>query len=278
LATRKTEPIDVWIRNAVQIVKDNGEDVPDELLDVSVGCDFEYQIFSKTTLYNRHFRTHEKDIRCRTFDSGVSCRYHVRDFSYEDFVGILEEIIEVNLRSLGKQIVFKVKWYQNSSLTQNDCLFPSIDHTQTYGCDSIRDQPFVLPKDVEQVFFAPDNLNQNRSFILQSNPRLNMLFDYLEPEDFDNGSHITGLCAGRNFPENMPRKLEDVNESDENTGIDTSDDESHEVNCVSDDERTFRASSNDTDEAKNRMRYIYLYCSFQQGPFTVGILLLGQRT
>lgn len=264
---RRAEPIDVWVRNVVQIVKDNGEDVPDEVLDVSVGCDFQYQTFSKATLHNRHFRTHEKDIRRRTFDSGVGCRYHVRGSSYEDFVGILQEILEVNFRSLGKQVIFRVKWYQNTTLTQNDCLFPSIDHTQTYACDSIEDQPFVLPKDVEQVFFAPDNLNHNRSFILQSNPRVYLLFDYLEPKDFDNGSHVTGLLAGRNFPSNMPRELEDDSEGDESMTTDTSDGEPHEVNCTLDDECTDRASNNDIDddidEDNNRMRYIYLCCSFQ---------------
>lgn len=44
----------------VQVNKYNGVDVLEEVLDVSVDCDFKYQTFSEITLDNRHFCTHEK--------------------------------------------------------------------------------------------------------------------------------------------------------------------------------------------------------------------------
>ena len=80
---------------------------------------------------------------------------------------------------------------------------------------------------------------------------MNLLVDYLEPKDFDNGSHDTNLFAGCNFPENLPKELEDVNEGDENIGTDTSDDEPHKINCTLDDERTYMTSSDDADEENN---------------------------
>lgn len=94
---------------------------------------------------------------------------------------------------------------------------------------------------------------------------MNLLFDYFEPEDVDNGNHIIGLYAGRNFPCNMRGEPEDVAKGNGNITIDTSDDDPHGVDCTVDDECTNTASNDETDddtyEDNNRMRYVYLYCS-----------------
>jgi len=48
----------------------------------------------------------------------------------------------------------------------------------------------------------------------------------------------------------MLRELEDVDEGNEKIWTDTSNDDPYEVNCMSDDERIYVASSDDTYEKK----------------------------
>lgn len=104
---------------------------------------------------------------------------------------------------------------------------------------------------MKQVVFSPVNLNYNISFILQSNLRVNLLFNYLEPKDLDNECHVTDLFARRNFHHNMPKELEDVNESDTKIESDTKNNKPHKVYCTLDDERIYMASSDDTNKKKS---------------------------
>lgn len=103
---------------------------------------------------------------------------------------------------------------------------------------------------MKQVVFSPVNLNYNISFILQSNLRVNLLFNYLEPKDLDNECHVTDLFARRNFHHNMPKELEDANKSDTKIESDTKNNKPHKVYCTLDDERIYMASSDDTNKKK----------------------------
>ncbi len=68
------------------------------------------------------------------------------------------------------------------------------------------DQPFVFPNEVEQDFLAKDRLNLKRSFVLQDNPKCNIIFDKLlkAPKAWTNGSEVVSLLAGDQAPKSPP--------------------------------------------------------------------------
>jgi hypothetical protein len=74
-----------------------------------------------------HFHIKTIDTKRQTCDSGVGCIFQEGE-GIVDYIVILKEIIEVDFRSLAKEIVFKVCWLK-SKVEWNNYLFPSIDGT-----------------------------------------------------------------------------------------------------------------------------------------------------
>jgi hypothetical protein len=64
-----------------------------------------------------------------------------------DYVGIVEEILEVDFRSF-KTLVLKVQWLSSNTARLEDCLFYSIDTSKNFGEGHTIDQPFVFPNEV----------------------------------------------------------------------------------------------------------------------------------
>jgi len=83
-----------------------------------------------------------------------------------DYIGIIEEILEVDFRSF-KTLLLKVQWFRNIAQLE-DCFFYSIDTSKFFGDGRMSDQPFVFPNEVEQVFLAKDRLNTKRSFFCKT--------------------------------------------------------------------------------------------------------------
>ncbi len=136
----------------------------------------------------------ERQITC---DSCIACRFKEElDGSEVDYVGIIEEILEVDFRSF-KTLLLKVQWFRNTARLE-DCLFCSIDTTKSFGDGRMSDQPFVFPNEVEQIFLAKDRLNPKRSFVLQDNPKCHIIFDKFSkaPKAWTDGSEVVGLIAG----------------------------------------------------------------------------------
>jgi hypothetical protein len=134
---------------------------------------------------------HHVDERRTTCDSCIACRFKEEpDGSKVDYVGIIEEILEVDFRSF-KTLLLKVQWFRNT-VRLEDCLFCSIDTTNFFGDGRMSDQPFIFPNEVKQVFLAKDRLNPKRSFVLQDNPKCHIIFDKLlkAPKAWTDGSEV----------------------------------------------------------------------------------------
>ncbi len=164
---------------------------------------------------------HHVDERRTTCDSCIACRFKEEPNGSEvHYVGIIEEILEVDFRSF-KTLLLKVQL--------ENCLFCSIDTSKIFGDGCMSDQPFVFPNEVEQVF-PKDRLNPKRSFVLQDNPKCHIIFDKLlkAPKAWTDGSEMVGLLAGDRAPKSPPTNegLECVEEEEEeNVSDDTLEDE-----------------------------------------------------
>jgi hypothetical protein len=145
--------------------------------------------------YGQHFRVHHVDERRTTCDSCIACRFEVEPNGSEvDYVGIIEEILEVDFRSF-KTLLLKVQWFRNTARLEDFC---SIDTSKIFGDSRMSDQPFVFSNEVEQVFLAKDRLNPKRSFVLQDNPKCHIIFNKLLKglKAWIDGSEVVGLLAG----------------------------------------------------------------------------------
>jgi len=146
--------------------------------------------------YGQHFRVHHVDERRTTCDSCIACRFEEEPNGSEvDYVGIIEEISEVDFRSF-KTLLLKVQWFRNTARLE-DCSFCSIDTSKIFGDSPMSDQPFVFSNEVEQVFLAKDRLNPKRSFVLQDNPKCHIIFNKLLKglKAWIDGSEVVGLLA-----------------------------------------------------------------------------------
>ncbi len=134
-----------------------------------------------------------------------------------DYVGIIEEILEVDFRSF-KTLLLKVQWFRNIAQLE-DCFFCSIDTSKFFGDGRMSDQPFVFLNEVEQVFLAKDRLNTKRSFFLQDNPKCHIIFDKLlkAPKAWTNGNEVVGVLVGDRAPKSPPTNegLECVEEEED---------------------------------------------------------------
>jgi hypothetical protein len=146
--------------------------------------------------YGQHFRVHHVDERRTTCDSCIACRFKEEPNGSEvDYVGIIEEILEVDFRSF-KTLLLKVQWFRNTARLE-DCLFYSIDTSKFFGDSRMSDQPLVFSNEVEQVFLAKDRLNPKKSFVSQDSPKCHIIFNKLLKglKAWIDGSEVVGLLA-----------------------------------------------------------------------------------
>ncbi len=82
--------------------------------DVVVGCNFVAHIYTTMWSYGRHFQVHHVDERRTTCDSCIACWFKEEpDGSEVDYVGIIEEVLEVDFKSF-KTLLLKVQWFRNT--------------------------------------------------------------------------------------------------------------------------------------------------------------------
>jgi len=195
--------------------------------DIVIGCSFVAQNYTIMWSYGQHFLVCHVDEQRTTCDFCIVCWFKEKhDGSKVDYVGIIEEILEVDFRSF-KTLLLKLQWFRNT-VRSEDCLFCSIDTSKTFGDGHMNDQPFIFLNEVEQVFFAKDKLNPKRSFVLQNNPKCHIIFDKLlkAPKAWTNGNEVVGLLASDRTPKSRPtnERLKCVKEK-ENVNDDALEDE-----------------------------------------------------
>ena len=90
-----------------------------------------------------------------THNSGVCVKGACYNETECDFYGLLEEVIEVAYRGVGRCVVilFKCKWFDVARGVRIENKHNIVDIK--YMSRLINDEPFVLASQVEQVYYAP---------------------------------------------------------------------------------------------------------------------------
>jgi hypothetical protein len=69
--------------------------------------------------------------------------------SIVDYVGVLKEVIELDFKSLAKEIIFEVCWFKQN-VQWNDCVFSSVGTTSNgWLIDNIVGKMFLAPKSMD---------------------------------------------------------------------------------------------------------------------------------
>jgi hypothetical protein len=214
----------------------------------------------------RRFRKDLIDKTRRTCNSSIACMVK-EEGQLVDQVGILEDIIEIEFPRIPNIILFKGKWFKNN-VRWNDCLLYSINNTEFYTNDTLKDQPFVYPTKVEQVFFPDDFLNTEWTFVLQDKPRNFMVFQLIEPMVWDDGRDVRGSESGPPLEGGIPmvdqfnihsKEVEENVDDTFNEYDSGSDDEEMRLRGIEDLERHLDETSDDfegkdSDYESRRMR------------------------
>jgi hypothetical protein len=210
-----------WIREAIETDIGNDIFVNERVKDLARGFHMAFKRYSAMYHDGRHFRRELIDKARRTCDSGIARKVNEDDVLV-DQIGVLEDIIKIKFPHIGEIVLFKGKWYKNNA-RWNDCLFHSIKNSEICRNDTLGDQPFVYPSNVEQVFFAEDFLDSEWTFVLQDKPKSFIIFESIEPMVWDDGRELRGLEAGPLPEEGIPgihcfnTSVPDITENEDDT-------------------------------------------------------------
>ena len=163
--------------------------------------------------YGRHLWREDVDTNYLTNDYTIGARFEVDNGLIKDFIGIIEDIMEVDIGSM-KQNILKIQWFDNNTKL-NANYFCFINTSKGTNRNHITSQPFVYVNDVKQVFFADVESNSNWKYVLQSHARKYVIFDNMAIPILDDGRHVIGLLAGKN-PTDESVEEEDIEEDNDN--------------------------------------------------------------
>lgn len=139
------------------------------------------------------FHSTSCESKRRTQNSGVYVVATTRGYSSardrnpkEDVVeyfGILEDVVELDYYGSGKVVLFKCKWYdslaRDRGVKTDDYGFTLVNH-QKFGST---DEPFVMPAQVQQIFYVDDQRDNNWRVVIRTKPR-----DLCEDAEVDSDS------------------------------------------------------------------------------------------
>ncbi|CAH9068815.1 unnamed protein product [Cuscuta epithymum] len=121
-----------------------------------------------------HFYTKGRDERCKTQNSGVTLTAMTNSFaSSKDnnpiigdvvYYGAVLDIIELNYWSKFKIVLFRCEWYQ---VEKDDYGLTCVNSSKFCSLDD----PFVLPSQVNQVFYVSDPINSDLCYVMERIPR-----------------------------------------------------------------------------------------------------------
>lgn len=126
----------------------------------------------------RHFRISSRDNSKTTADSYVSGRFDEGDLKGKEYIGQIEHIIQVNYHSV-QFVLLKCKWWGNNAsfrhpstnYVQDEC-----GHMRVYARAFMPDhlekhEPFIFPKDVNQVFLVDDRIHRDWKIVVDTEVR-----------------------------------------------------------------------------------------------------------
>ena len=190
----KFSSMEDWICEAIEMDIGNDIIVNERVKDFAKGFHMAFKRYSTMYHDRRHFRRELIDKARHTCDSSIACKVNENDVLVNQ-IGVLEDIIKIKFPHIGDIILFKGKRYKNNA-QWNDCLFHFIKNSEICRNDTLEDQPFVYPPNVEQGFFVEDFLDSEWTFVLQDKPKSFIIFESIKPMVWDDGRDLRDLEVG----------------------------------------------------------------------------------
>lgn len=127
------------------------------------------------------FHTEKREKKSQTQNSGVYVAATTRGYSSArdsnpreeivEYFGILEDIIELNYNGDHKVVLFKCRWYDSIARdkgVKTDQYGYTLVHSNKFGS---KEEPFVLPSQVEQLFYVDDHRDKDWRVVIRTKPR-----------------------------------------------------------------------------------------------------------
>jgi hypothetical protein len=96
-----------------------------------------------------------------TFDCSISQWFEIEE-EQKEYIGYVDAIVRLDFDSF-ETVLIKAKWYninhsreRSSTLVEDECGHLRVKVVDFIPDSSTSDEPFVFPKDVEQLFFVDD--------------------------------------------------------------------------------------------------------------------------
>ena len=162
-AAHNTIPFKEWLLPAVRAEVEDSMQKPDQMVwDLAVGPATNADFFTACWAYGRHFRVASRDLTKKTtFDCGISQWFEIEE-EQKEYIGYVDAIVHLDFDSF-KTVLIKAKWYnihhsrgRSSTLVEDVCGHLRVKVVDFIPDSSASDEPFVFPKDVEQLFFVDD--------------------------------------------------------------------------------------------------------------------------
>ena len=128
-------------------------EVNDELWSLANGPDVSVKMYSGCISNGIRFHTKDRDTRRKTQNSGIVVEGDHENVTM-NFYGYLSKVWEMSYIFGHRVVLFQCEWFNLSSgkMVNVDSHFTSIDVRSRW----YKDDPFVLPNQVQQVFYVND--------------------------------------------------------------------------------------------------------------------------
>lgn len=143
------------------------------------------------------FHTERLEKKRKTQNSGVFLSALTRGYASSrdenpkedtiEYFGILEDIIELDYFAGGNVILFKCKWYDTLSRNDRGVKVDQYGYTLVNSKRFAVTEPFVMPNQVEQLFYVNDTSDNDWRVVMRTRPR--DLYDQAEVES-DNDDEL----------------------------------------------------------------------------------------
>lgn len=172
-----------WIHQSVTSAIYNKEVVSNTELDLAIGPQPRGEFMNALWAYGRHFRVRAKDtLKKTTMDSGISATFQHPDRTQEYF-GLVDSIVRLNFDSFST-VLIKGKWYDSveessrrrGTVVLDECGFMRVRAQKFMPDNRMTDEPFMFPKDLEQVFYLDDKLNRGWKIVIPVHTRSKRVF------------------------------------------------------------------------------------------------------
>lgn len=214
-----------WIRPAVVKMLEHRH-VGQDVLDISVGPSHYARFYAGMWSQWRHFRVLSRDSKVKTTaDSYISAYFDVGTPEKQEFVGQIEHIIVLDYDSV-KVTLFRGLWYNNNAtvrrksttLVEDECGFLRVYAKEFMSSHLLKHEPYVLPKDCNQVFMVEDRLRKHWKIVVDTEVRKTRVYKNNVPVD-DVRVHTPPLVCMPNEGDEVIEIEEDYSSDEEEIGL-----------------------------------------------------------